>query len=343
MSVMDFEVTKDGYCIKNAVLEDSINESSTFNAEVVCSTWAARLKNIAHDVYSLQYDTDMHPSTLSEFEVLNSRIVHISNTLADMMACETRVMKAKSDAIRLSTHAIAAPYALIISANMMKIVAEINKSGMSNFRLNHKPKMGSYYGSIGDILLGINTELSAGLSSRIVETDMLIASKIYGAADLYQDFDSFRDVFEYIFGAYNEECNPFDTDYVDAKFMLSQIVECARSGDEFHGKPRFYDSTSDMICYAPFKAVSRGSFENLEEVYRVGLTEGVYDRLVKMAYTVVNEFNVFWQLSYMNMVTLLNNISIRDYTEDVCKKIAAMNKPAPQPQHVPATPEYVGE
>lgn len=343
MSVMDFEVTKDGYCIRNAVPEDSINESSTFNAEVICSTWATKLKNIAHDVYSLQYDTDMHPNTVAEFEVLNSRIVNISNTLADMMACETHVMKAKSDAIRLSTHAITAPYALIISMNMMKIAAEINKSGMSNFRLNHKPKMHNYYGPINDILLGINTELSAGLSHIIVETDMLVASKTYGAIDLYQDFDSFRDVFEYIFGAYGEESAPFDTEYVDAKHMLSQIVDYARSADEFHGRPRYYDNTSDLICYAPFKAVSRGSFENLEEVYRFGLTERVYNRLAQMAYTVVNEFNVFWQLSYMNMTTLLNNISIRDYAEDVCKKIAAMNKPAPQPQPVPATPEYVGE
>ena len=344
MSVMDFEVTKDGYCIKNAVPDESINESSTFNSDVICSTWAVKMKNIAHDVYSLQYDTDMRPSTLSEFEVLNSRIVNVSNTLADMIACETNVMKAKNKAIRLSTHAIASPYALAISANMMKIAAEINKSGMSNFRLQYKPKLFSYYGATDDIFRSINTELSAGLSTRIVETDMLIAAKAYNAIDLYQDFDSFKDVFEYIFGSYNETIAPFDTEYVDAKNMLSQIVEQARMHPDSNGFPRFCDDASDLVCYASFKAVSRGSFENLEDVYRNGtISDTVYDRLAKMAMTVVNEFNVFWQLSYRNMTALLNNISIRDYAEDVCKKIAAMNKPAPQMQPAPVTPEYVGE
>lgn len=344
MSVMDFEVTKDGYCIKNAVPDESINESSTFNADVICSTWATKLKNIAHDVYSLQYDTDMRPSTISEFEVLNSYIVSASNTLADLMACDTNVMKAKDEAIRLSTHAIASPYALAISANMMKIVAEINKSELSNFRLHYKPKLFTYYGPTDEILHSINTELTAGLSSRIIETDMLVSAKVYGAIDLYQDFDSFKDVFEYIFGSYNETVAPFDTEYIDAKNMLSQIVDQARMDPCSNGRPRFCDNTSDLVCYASFKAVSRGSFENLEDVYRNGtISDTVYDRLAKMAMTVVNEFNVFWQLSYRNMATLLNNISIRDYAEDVCKKVAAMNKPAPQPQIVPATPEYVGE
>ena len=345
MSVMDFEVTKDGYCVKTAVPDESINESSTFNAETICSTWASKMKNIAHDVYSLQYDTDMRPSTISEFEVLNSRIVNVSNTLADMMACETNVLKAKNKAIRLSTHAIASPYALVISANMMKIAAEINKSGMSNFRMHYKPKLFNYYGMGNDIFCSINTELSAGLSNRIVETDMLVAAKVYNAIDLYQDFDSFKDVFEYIFGSYGETIALFDTEYVDAKNILSQIVEQARTHPDYsNGFPHSCDSASDLVCYASFKAVSRSSFENLEDVYSNGtIPDTVYDRLAKMAMTVVNEFNVFWQLSYMNMMTLLNNISIRDYAEDVCKKVAAMNKPAPQPQPVPATPEYVGE
>ena len=344
MSVMDFEVTKDGYCIKNVVPDESINESSTFNADAIRSAWADRLKNIAHDIYGLQYDTDMRPSTISEFEVLNSRIVRVSNTLADLMACDTNVLKAKNNAIRLSTHAIASPYALAISANMMKIAAEINKSGMSNFRLHYKPKLFNYYGPTDDILRSINTELSAGLSSRIVETDTLIAAKVYGAIDMYQDFDSFKDVFEYIFGSYGEIATPFDTEYVDAKNMLSQIADQARMHPDSNGFPRFCDNASDLVCYASFKAVSRGSFENLEDVYCSGtISDTVYDRLAKMAMTVVNEFNVFWQLSYRNMTTLLNNISIRDYAEDVCKKIAAMNKPAPQMQPAPVTPEYVGE
>lgn len=354
MSIFDFSVSRDGYLVNEHTSE--VNQELL--SEGVCCVdntveferdWGNRIRALAERVYNLQFNTDMRPGNLQDFEALNSTIVDIAKKIAETSSYDVHLMNPTREYLLGNVRNIIQPHFLKLSANAAVLDNKIRNAGVSQTTCQLKNFGYSYQAArVADV---IQSAMSAGLSSAIVEPRNLKTFRDYDVVSSLAQYDSFSNMFADTFGDLQNPKLPFITTScvgdAPATDIISSIIR--------YPVDRISTNTSgsDDVIYAPYKVVAIAANQNLDEIYETGdIQQSTYVRLAQMAYTVVNLFNTFWMSSYAMASEVINMMYRREYVRNVISIGTADERPAPTPvavpvapaqAEVPAEPEYAGE
>lgn len=353
MSIFDFSVSRDGYLVNEHTSE--VNQELL--SEGVCCVdntaeferdWGNRIRALGELVYNLQFNTDMRPGNLQDFEVLNSTIVDIAKKIAELSAYDTHLMNPTREYLIGNVRNMVQPYFLKLSANAAVLDNKIRNAGVSQTMCQLKNFGYSYQAARAAEV--IQTAMNAGLSSQIIEPRNLKSYRDYDVVSSLAQYDSFSNMFADTFGELQNPKLPFITTSCVGEAPASDVINSAVRFPVDCVRDRI---GSDDVIYGPYKTIAVAASQNLDEIYETGdIQQSTYVRLAQMAYTVVNLFNAFWMSSYAMASEVINMMYRREYVRNIItigtadeRQMPAVSAVpvAPAQAEVPPEPEYAGK
>lgn len=347
MSVLDFSVSRDGYLIDTQLSEytpERINEAivemgSGFGMEV---KWREKTSAIFERITRLRYNTDMRPSSIDEFEQLNSEILNLADIIAKQTCKNAVSYPIFIRSLRKQSTAIIEPHMLRLELNMRKIRTKMDESHI--YRMGVSPRFFTHYSMIHYMTGMIDNEFANGLSDQIVDLPYIVANAGPEITENLPDVESFDDLLRSLLSSDSEL---FDVSPCKGEDIKRVVMEIREQMDFDYASMRLAKklSSTTEICFAPFKMISRAAMKNLDEVYEAGrIPDSVYIHLVDMANTVINMFTSCWINSYMNLAEIKDAVEYNIYLHKVIDVLKETLYGSKEPiDQTPAEAEPEGE
>lgn len=308
MSVLDFFISRSGYMANSYLTDETVNMlteavGDSIETENCVDKWVSTVRDIGLQVYDLQFNTDMRPSSIQEFEALNERIRILSDKIANL-ACYTNACNAKY--VR-NSEAVVSTKMLPHLVHLMAHKAELLKRAESGDFYIYAPKVKivSDPYRLNGIFSCIDSELCSGLSNKIIDIPILLDIRDDYALEIMYSYQSFRDLFHELFGDEANDCTPFVYEVTRETDAVNYLINRIKADHDCLTACQIttYD---DPVKFIPYKAIAKTSLDNLDDLYgKVEVPDNLYDRVARMAYTVVNVFNNVWLSGCCHMLDVL--------------------------------------
>lgn len=324
MSVLDYSVSRDGYLVSDHVseltesaLQETINEmEKSFGVEI---HWREKIGKLSQEIYNLRHNTDMRPDTIDVFEVLNSKIAHLANVIADSSAKDSAVWDAMHSAIQKSIKRFVEPYLMQLMANKKRVDNKMHQDGYSYEELAPTIFVDRY--RVPYMIKTIQSQIDSGLTNKIIDIPELCSVRDEYALENLCEYESFESVLNQILSG----DSLFTSVYVG--YECNRLIMDAK--EPSYSSVDFYDRNAEHCSFGPYKAIARASMDNLDDIYNSqSIPESAYERLSAMACTLVNLFNVYWITSYISLASIASDIKAKQYAEYVIDTLKSILHPA---------------
>ena len=323
MSVLDFFVSKFGYMANSYLTDESTDVLVEAAGDEIAldncvDKWLAKIRELGAQGYDLQFNTDMRPATVQELVALNEHIRILSDQIADqacfMNACHEKYAKCGEDSVYCKVR----PLLIHFTSHKGELIKWASSTGFST----QAPELrivSDFYRLLSTVKL-IEAETCTGLSTHIVDISELLNLRDEYALEVLYSYNSFSDLFNELIGDATNPRSPFNYSYLNnGESFINCMLDAAK-----HKlcKPMQPQECDDVLCFSPYKAVAKTSLDNLDELYgQSAISETLYYRLTRMAYTVINAFNILWLVGCTCMESVMRRLKREEAVDAVINQL----------------------